>query len=131
MGCVVVDEILKTTIVRPYVHVDTWIVMPNHVHALIHMDSTDPSHNDGRGVARYAPTEPGALIGPSSRSLGAVIRSFKSAVTKRINEMRGSTDPVWQRNFHEHIVRSQDELERISAYIRNNPARWQTDEFHR
>ncbi len=135
MGCVVVDELLKTTIIRPYVHVDTWIVMPNHIHGLIHIDSMDPSHNDGRGMARHAPTTiaiDGSIRSfgkPQSRSLSSVVGSFKSAVTKRINEIRGSTDPVWQRNFHEHIVRSQDELDRIRAYIRNNPTNWPSDEF--
>lgn len=66
--------------------------------------------------------------GPSSRSLGALMSGFKAATTKRTNQFRHSPGrPVWQRNYYEHIVRSEEELNRIRGYIRGNPFRWEND----
>jgi putative transposase len=65
---------------------------------------------------------------PQPRSLSTIVGALKSAVTKRINESRGSDGTVWQRNFHEHIVRSEEECNRIRAYIRNNPRNWKCHE---
>jgi putative transposase len=60
--------------------------------------------------------------------LGAIVRSFKSSVTRHINEYRGTPgSKVWLRNYYEHIIRSESELDRIRAYIAENPARWAYD----
>ena len=59
---------------------------------------------------------------PVSGSIPTIIRSFKSAVTKRINEKHKTPgSKLWQRNYWEHIIRNETELSRISEYIRNNP----------
>jgi REP element-mobilizing transposase RayT len=56
------------------------------------------------------------------------VRSFKSAVTKAVNERRGTPgDALWRRNYYERIIRSEAELQRIREYIANNPALWQYD----
>ena len=60
-----------------------------------------------------------------SKTLGAIVRGFKSAVTKQIGF------PVWQRNYHEHIIRNMNAFTKISNYIRNNPAQWHTDMFNK
>jgi len=53
------------------------------------------------------------------------VRSFKSAATKRINELRHSPgEPVWQRNYFDRVIRSDDELYRARRYILTNPDRW-------
>jgi hypothetical protein len=53
---------------------------------------------------------------------------FKSSVTRRINKSQGDAkQPVWQRNYYEHVIRNEDELERIQEYIINNPLRWHLD----
>jgi REP element-mobilizing transposase RayT len=60
-----------------------------------------------------------------------IVGSYKSAVTRRVNALRGTEGtPVWQRNFYEHIVRDDEDLERIRAYIDDNPRRWPEDEYH-
>ena len=62
-------------------------------------------------------------------SLSEYIRAFKSFSARRINVLRKTLGlPVWQRNYYEHIIRNEHELERIRAYIAANPARWQEDE---
>ena len=54
--------------------------------------------------------------------------SFKAAATVRANELRGTPGKsIWQRNYYEHVIRSEKELNRIREYIENNPLRWQID----
>jgi putative transposase len=61
-------------------------------------------------------------------SLGAIVRSFKSAATKRINEARGTpAEAVWQRNYFDRIIRNDQALRTIRAYINQNPLAWDTD----
>jgi REP element-mobilizing transposase RayT len=105
---------------RQYAHVilDTWTVMPNHLHGIIMITP------DGRGGSRTAPT-----IVDKRKPLGRLIGAFKTVSTKRINALRNTPAvAVWQRNYYEHVIRSEDELVRTSEYILNNPARWAEDE---
>jgi putative transposase len=61
--------------------------------------------------------------------LGAIIGQIKSITTKRINALRSAPgQPVWQRNYHEHIIRSETALDHIRQYIAYNPMRWAEDE---
>ena len=71
------------------------------------------------------------MSGRKNGSLGTIIGSFKSGVTRHINELRGMPGAkVWQRNYYERIIRNEDELNRIREYISNNPANWDTDEHN-
>ena len=64
-------------------------------------------------------------------SVGAIVLNFKSVTTRRINQMRKiKSVPVWQRNYYERIIRDDLALERIRAYIHNNPRSWQEDRLH-
>ncbi len=66
-----------------------------------------------------------------SQTVGAVIRGFKGAVTKQINELRCAPgSPVWQRGYYEHIIRNQDEFHRIRQYIIKNSVNWAKDIEH-
>jgi REP element-mobilizing transposase RayT len=97
----------------PMITLDDFVVMPNHVHAIVLLDSEDIEHN---------PT------------LGNVIQRFKSfSTTRYINGVREQGwEPfdgrLWQRNYYEHIVRNDRDLERCRAYIEANPANWNTDQ---
>ncbi len=78
--------------------------------------------------ATHASPLPLRPSGPPRRSIGAIVGSYKSVVSKRINELRGTPGaPVWQRNYYEHIIRDASSLNRIREYIANNPARWAQD----
>jgi REP element-mobilizing transposase RayT len=60
--------------------------------------------------------------------MGRLVGAFKTVSTKHINEHRGTPGvPVWQRNYYEHIIRNDPSLQRIRAYIANNPLRWHRD----
>ena len=123
-GRIVAEEWLKTGQIRIGIELDDWVVMPNHFHGILVF--TDCAET---GTARRAPTVE-RFGKPSPGSLPTVVRSFKSAVTKRINQMRQAPGmPVWQRNFWERVVRNVPELDRLREYIQNNPAQWETDEL--
>ncbi len=60
--------------------------------------------------------------------VGAIIRGYKSAVTKQINEfLNAPSSPVWQRNYYEHIITTDREYESIVEYIDANPRTWLID----
>jgi REP element-mobilizing transposase RayT len=102
---------------------DEYVVMPNHVHGILFI----LDENDIGATRRVAPTE--RLSGLASGSIGAIIGQFKSIVTKRVNSIRGTPGlDIWQRNYHEHVIRDEDELLEIREYIANNPIRWAEDE---
>jgi REP element-mobilizing transposase RayT len=61
--------------------------------------------------------------------LSEFVRAFKSFSARRINEFRKSNlEGIWQPRFYDHIIRSDNELDRIRTYIRNNPNNWLNDE---
>ena len=99
-----------------------FIVMPNHVHGivLINMD-----YNAGASGLKPRNKGKDGLI---SRSLGSFIRGFKTSVTIRINKIRNSPKAnVWQRNYFEHIIRDENELNKAREYIFCNPKNWESD----
>ncbi|MGQ9494263.1 MAG: transposase [Anaerolineae bacterium] len=60
---------------------------------------------------------------------GKIVRQFKTFSARRINDLRGTPGiPLWQRNYYEHIIRNNGELDRIRQYIHDNPANWTEDE---
>jgi len=69
--------------------------------------------------------------GPAPRSLGAFIAGWKAAVTARVNRLRKTPgEPVWQRNYYEHIIRDEGSLASIRRYIADNPRLWAEDDYH-
>ena len=104
----------------PYVHLDEWIIMPNHFHGIIVL--TDKPR---RGESRFAPTQ------PKRKPLGQLIGAFKTVSTKKINIIRNAPGtPIWQRNYYEHIIRNEQALNNIRQYIVNNPSSWHQDQLH-
>jgi REP element-mobilizing transposase RayT len=99
-GKIVRDEWLRTAAIRPNVELHAFVVMPNHFHGIIVL------HPDGRGTLQRAPTLE-QFGKPTSNTIPTIVRLFKSASTRRINEMRNTPGtPVWQRNYYEHVIRN-------------------------
>jgi hypothetical protein len=90
-----------------------------------------PIGADGGPDVRAHGRAPLPTLHRKPRSLGAFIAGYKSAVTKRINVLRNTpTAPVWQRNYHEHVIRDETALDAIRAYIANNPFHWAADRYN-
>jgi REP element-mobilizing transposase RayT len=109
-----------------FVHLDEYVIMPNHLHGIIVIG--DPC----RGASRSAPTRSAptrTATGVARRKpLGRLVGAFKTVSTKRINEIRGMLGvPVWQRNYYERVIRNGEELNRVRQYIIDNPAHWEED----
>ena len=130
-GQIVAEEWLKTAAIRPDVVLGEYVVMPIHFHGMVVLtDDRGTAEGDDRGTARRAPTM-GGFAAPVAGSLSTIIRAFKSAVTKCINEIRQTRGtPVWQRNYYEHIVRDEADYTRIAGYIADNPRRWAEDSLN-
>ncbi len=103
------------------------VIMPNHVHGVIVI--CDMDDGTGRGAAMLRPYDDNTThkINVKPGSLGAIVRSYKSAVSYRINKEHNATG-IWQRNYYERIIRNADEANRIHLYIEANPAQWDTDD---
>ena len=125
----------------PHVELDAFVIMPNHVHginwivddAFVGAKNVSPEPNTGAkglspicGMPRAAPASGTTAFRSPSKTVGSVVRGFKIGVTKWIRANTSIHD-VWQRNYYEHIVRDDDDLNRIRSYIADNPARWDED----
>jgi REP element-mobilizing transposase RayT len=127
MGKIVRDEWLRTGELRSNFELDAFVIMPNHFHGIIVLQS------DCKGVLQYAPTDNDRStknqtpkLRSPSQTVGTIVRGFKSASTKRVNALRNMPGlPVWQRNYYEHIIRNEESMNLIREYIVNNPLQWE------
>jgi putative transposase len=140
-GQILAEEWLKSAEIRQEIELGEWVIMPNHIHGIVIIDRPKPINSVGaQGLAplqdasprpislqnlSLQPTSPqDVLPHPTSshqgvaprkpKSLSAFIAGFKMAVTKRINLARNAPGtPVWQRNYYEHIIRSEAAFQTI------------------
>ncbi len=87
------------------VTLDKYVIMPNHIHLLLHL------HNDN-GRAMHAPT------------ISTIIQQMKGYTTKHLGYN------IWQKLFHDHIVRNEENYKKIWQYIEDNPVKWEEDCFY-
>lgn len=108
---------------HPKTVVDPFIIMPNHMHGIINIV----------GARRAVPLHQYEEFGkPVPGSIPTIIRSFKSETTRRINNLRKSPGAkVWQRNYYEHVIRDENDYEKIFEYILTNPQNWLKDNEYR
>ena len=97
-------QVQKINTVYPHVIVDKYIIMPNHVHILINVI-------DGTRRGAY----------PTKATIPQIVQSIKSMTTKQFGTS------IWQRSYHDHIIRNHDEYLRIWKYTDENPALWSDD----
>jgi putative transposase len=99
-------------VVEKYIHGITgmvhYVIMPNHIHMIIEI------HRENGSMWASTPTQ----------SVSQLIKSFKILVTKQIGFS------LWQRSFHDHIIRNEQEYEKIWEYIATNPLKWEEDCFY-
>ena len=105
-GNVVQEAILNIPKIYPTISVDNYVVMPNHIHLLLQI------HTDDSGRAMLAPT------------IAKVVQQMKGYVTKQLGVS------VWQKLFHDHVVRGEKDYLEIWNYIEGNPSKWEEDCFY-
>ncbi len=97
-----------------------FVIMPNHLHGILEICAVP-----GRSIA--APLQGNVVGTVQPGSLGAIVRSFKSAAARQVREGLKSSEPLWQRNYFEAIVHDGEQLSKAVRYILENPARWEWD----
>lgn len=89
----------------PHLKLGAFVIMPDHVHGILILDD-NPQCTERHGIPE-------------------IVRALKTFSARRINRLCGSEGiPVWQRNYYEHIIRNDKDMERIVRYIETNPLRW-------
>ena len=105
-GKIVEEAIQNIPNYYPMISVDNFAIMPNHIHLLLQI------HTDDYGRAMLAPT------------ISTVVQQMKGYVSKKLGES------VWQKLFHDHVIRGQQDYLKIWNYIEGNPSKWEEDCFY-
>ena len=87
------------------VRVDKYVIMPNHIHLIISLHGTMKASSPTKGIT-------------------TIIRTFKTMVTREIG------NSIWQRSYHDHIIRDKTDYQKIWEYIDTNPLKWHLDCFY-
>jgi putative transposase len=105
----------------PSVELDAFVVMPNHVHGMIHLHRRVAANEEQRTSAEFGK--------PQTGSIGWLVRAFKARVTRQARQaLQRPGLTIWQRNYFERVVRTGKEYEDVYRYIYDNPKNWDHDE---
>ncbi len=132
LGQFVEDNILNLNNHYPYVEIPLHVVMPNHIHLIVFVNGDGLHVETGRApsLQKMEPiNEKMQLISLRKGLLSVAMGGLKSATTNFAN--LNTIQFGWQTRFHDHIIRNQEECNRIATYIENNPAKWELDKFFR
>lgn len=123
IGKIAVEYLEKIPEIRVRVNLDAWVVMPNHVHAIIVIDEGPMTVEiPWWGISTKSNWKTGAL--------GTMVNQYKAACTRRIHQVIDENF-AWQSGYYDHIVRNENSLEAIRLYIISNPTKWAEDEYYR
>ena len=116
----------------PTIELDAFVVMPNHVHGIFVVGAAlAPPKRRKVGAGLALPVGGAASSAPTrfaSTTLGTVVRAFKSISAMGVNRLLSrSGQSLWQRSYYEHVIRTEQSLNRTREYIATNPLRWQLD----
>lgn len=117
-GSVVAERLVWLENQYKYVILHNFVVMPNHVHAIIEIDSLKIK-NEIQHLSEEI----------KIKSLSSLIGAFKTTASKKIHEL-GFLNFSWQRSFHDSIIRNQKSYTNISQYIVANPDNWKIESLH-
>ena len=127
----------------PFVILDAFVIMPNHVHGIIVINKTDDGRNigGGNGCGNVVETQnfaslrqnrkqlrPKNKFGPQSQNLASIVRGYKTGVKKHAT--MNIIDFEWQFRFNDHIIRDNQSFDRIQNYINTNIKNWKNDDFY-
>jgi REP element-mobilizing transposase RayT len=139
-GKMVKTELLELEKRLSYVQLGAFIIMPNHVHVIIFILTSVGATRLGLSKTNFIEnslqkeaikSNEGSPLphGPKPASLGTIISQFKSRATKRLWNLESlKNTPIWQRNYYEHIIRDEKDLQNKTDYIEANPMLWDEDD---
>ena len=129
------------------VELDEFVVMPNHIHGILILNGNDLENNNnvetgqvvetGHALSLRGETNPDLINNPNyhprfrnpgKNTVSSIVGGYKSVVTKHANRLGFPNG--WQSRFHDHIIRDDDEYQRIKNYISNNISNWEHDKFY-
>ncbi len=120
----------------PNVELDGWVVMPNHIHGIVIIvgaNNYSPLQSNNHLPIQSKHNSPPSANPPhptgTARTIGAMVRGFKIGVTTWYRQ-RSVSSKIWQRNYWDHIIRNETELNRIRQYILDNPIQWERNSLH-
>ena len=138
MGQIVYDEFFKSFELRDELFLGAFVLMPDHLHAIVILDKSKcadgivETHGRASLHPTHIPTPPQFQRQP--KSISSFVAGFKSATVNRIDDWIDSNhvamakfnknNPLWQSNYHDHIIRNEIEFKNISEYIIRNPIEW-------
>jgi putative transposase len=111
------------------ISLDEYVVMPNHVHGIFVIQEPEKTVETLHATSLHERQGSMSNIFPKPGSLSAIVRSYKSAVTRWVRK-NGYSSFAWQPRFYDHIIRNDESLDEIRRYIRNNPLEWDLDKDH-
>jgi len=120
----------------PYRYIDLelgeFVVMPNHIHGILVITGRGEASLTSVFAGTDISSEDASLLRPNGTvpgSIGAIIQNFKSITSRKINKLSGkSEEPIWQRNYYEHVIRDEIDYQAIHDYILSNPLNREKDE---
>ena len=128
MGAYAIGQIEAITSHYPYAEVPLYVVMPNHVHLLISIDSQLTPSEERNIETPDTLSQPMNQVSRQTGWLSVVVRGLKMAITKYARSKQ--IEFRWQKRFHEHIIRDTRDLNAISNYIETNVCRWKSDIYY-
>ena len=118
LGEIVKYHWLLTPGKSPIVELDEFIIMPNHLHAIIRILNTNQIPVNEDPTLKFA----------KAHSLSVLMRTFKASVTKTTRKTLSQPSlQIWHRSFNDHILRDDESLDAVRFYIRSNPTRWENE----
>ncbi|ARC86427.1 transposase [Clostridium argentinense] len=97
----------------PNAKIDKYIIMPNHIHIIMVLEFDNSRYTNENWRTLFAPT------------ISRIIRHMKEYATKQIGFS------IWQKSYHDHIIRNQQEYEKMWQYIDKNPLKWHEDCYYK
>ena len=129
-GRIVQSEIESISAQYENISIDTYVIMPNHVHCIVRIVGTGlapvregkETQPENRTTARVVPTVPGIIGALKSKIANVALMNHKNGSDNYLGK-------IWQRSYHDHIIRGETEYAKICEYINSNPQNWNHDCF--
>ncbi len=126
IGELVREEWEKSFKIRKELFCDSFVIMPNHIHAILRIDNQATAVYLSKNKTTIDPED---ILFRRPKSIPSFVAGFKSAVTSKAIKMNSCF--CWQTRFYDHIIRDDQEYQKIDHYIRNNPLHWNADKLFR